>query len=97
VTKEFLPNLYCIEQFFGYFFSILTIFKNLFTIKAKPFMGSLPLMLNLLWDDCHLCHIKKMEKKTLVGLELHPSFDVSSPPKYCPQSHEVILNKGMKY
>ncbi len=37
-----------------------------------------------------------MEKKTLVGLELHPSFDVSSPPGCCPQSHEILLNKDMK-
>jgi hypothetical protein len=29
---------------------------------AKPSVGSLPLMLNLLWDDRHLCHMKKMEK-----------------------------------
>ncbi len=61
------------------------------------FFQKSPLKLNLLWDDCHLCHIKKMGKKTLVGLELHPSFDVSSPPSYCPQSHEIVLNKGMKY
>jgi hypothetical protein len=86
VTKEFLPNLYCEEQFFYYLFNILIVF----------FQKS-PLKLNLLWDDCHLCHIKKMGKKTLVGLELHPSFDVSSPPSYCPQSHEIVLNKGMKY
>jgi hypothetical protein len=29
-------------------------------------------------------------KSSLVGLELHPSFDVSSPPVCCPQSHEIL-------
>jgi len=28
---------------------------------------------------------------------LHPSFDASSSPGCCPQSHEILLNKGMKY
>jgi hypothetical protein len=32
-----------------------------------------------------------------IGPELHPSFDASSPPGRCPQSHEISLNKGMKY
>ncbi len=32
-----------------------------------------------------------------VGPDLHPSFDASSPPGCCPQSHEILLNKGMKY
>jgi len=32
-------------------------------------MGSLPLMLNHLQDDCHMCHIKKMKKKTLMPFE----------------------------
>jgi hypothetical protein len=33
------------------------------------------------------------------GPELHPSFDASSPlpAGCCPQSHEILLNKGMKY
>ncbi len=26
-----------------------------------------------------------------------PSFDASSPPGCCPQSNEILLNKGMKY
>ncbi len=26
-----------------------------------------------------------------------PSFDVSSPPSFWSQSHEILLNKGMKY
>ncbi len=38
-----------------------------------------------------------MEKKTLVGLELHPSFDVSSPLSCYTQSREILLIKGMKY
>jgi len=29
--------------------------------------------------------------------ELHPSFDAGSPPCSSPQSHEILLNKGMKY
>jgi len=29
--------------------------------------------------------------------ELHPSFDASSPPGYCRQRNEILLNKGMKY
>jgi hypothetical protein len=37
---------------------------------------------------------QKIRKKTLVGFELHPSFDVSSPPGCCPQSHEILLYKG---
>jgi hypothetical protein len=42
----------------------LTVFLNLFANKAKPSVGSLPLMLNLLWADRHpMCHIKKMKKK----------------------------------
>jgi hypothetical protein len=28
---------------------------------------------------------------------LHPSFDASSPPGCSPQSHEILLNQGMKY
>jgi hypothetical protein len=36
-------------------------------------------------------------KSCPVGRELHPSFDASSPPSCCPQSHEMLLNKGMKY
>jgi len=31
------------------------------------------------------------------GPELHPSFDASSPPGFCSRSHEILLNKGMKY
>jgi hypothetical protein len=33
--------------------------------------------------------------KSFVGLELHPSLDVSSPFNCCLQSHEMLLNKGM--
>jgi hypothetical protein len=29
--------------------------------------------------------------------ELHPLFDASSPPGCCRQSHEILLNQGMKY
>jgi hypothetical protein len=36
-------------------------------------------------------------KSCPVRLELHPSFDVSSPLGYCLQSHEMLLNKGIKY
>jgi hypothetical protein len=28
---------------------------------------------------------------------VQPSFDASSAPGCCPQSHEILLNKGMKY
>jgi hypothetical protein len=38
--------------------------------------------------------IELFVKSCHVGLELHPSFDVSSPLSYCPQSHEILLNKG---
>jgi hypothetical protein len=34
-------------------------------------------------------------KSCPIGLD--PSFDASSPPGCCPQSHEILLNKGMKY
>jgi hypothetical protein len=46
----------------------LIVFKNIFAIDVKPYVGSLPLMLNLLWDDHLLCHIKKMKKKILMGM-----------------------------
>jgi len=36
-------------------------------------------------------------KSCPVGPELHPSFDASSPLGCCPQSHENLLNKGLKY
>jgi hypothetical protein len=36
-------------------------------------------------------------KSCPVGPELHPSFDASSPPDCCPQIHEILLKKGMKY
>ncbi len=36
-------------------------------------------------------------KSCPVGPELDPSFDASSPPGCCLQSHEILLNKGMKY
>ncbi len=36
-------------------------------------------------------------KSCPVGPELHPSFDASSPPGCCPQSHEVLFNKGIEY
>jgi hypothetical protein len=36
-------------------------------------------------------------KSCSAGPELHPSFDASSPVGRCPQSHELLLNKGMKY
>jgi len=35
-------------------------------------------------------------KSCPVGPELHPSFDASSPPGCCPQSHENLLNKGFE-
>ncbi len=36
-------------------------------------------------------------KSCPIGLELHSSFDASSPLGYCLQNHEMLLNKGMKY
>jgi hypothetical protein len=29
---------------------------------------------------------------SFLGSEFYPSFDTSSPPGYCPQSHEILLN-----
>jgi len=29
-----------------------------------------------------------------IGPELHPSFDASSPPGCCPQSHEIVIKSG---
>jgi hypothetical protein len=40
---------------------------------------------------------KLFAKSCLVGLELHLSFDASSPLGCCLQSHEILLNKCMKY
>ncbi len=31
-------------------------------------------------------------RKALLGSEFYPSFDTSSPPGCCPQSHEILLN-----
>jgi hypothetical protein len=36
-------------------------------------------------------------KSCLGGPKLHPSFDVSSSLRCYLQSHEILLNKGMKY
>jgi hypothetical protein len=36
-------------------------------------------------------------KSCAFGPELYPSFDASYPPGCCLQSHELLLNKGMKY
>jgi len=50
----------------------------------------------------HICQISYQTielsgKSWPVGPELQPSFDASSPPGCCPQGHEILLNKGMKY
>jgi hypothetical protein len=43
-------------------------------------------------------HILELSVKScLVRPELHSSFDSLSTPGCCPQSHEMLLNKGMKY
>jgi len=43
-------------------------------------------------------HILELSVKSCpVPPELHSSFDSSSTPGCCPQSHEILLNKGMKY
>jgi hypothetical protein len=36
-------------------------------------------------------------KSCPLGPELHPSFDASPLHGCCPQSNEILLNKGMKY
>jgi hypothetical protein len=41
--------------------------------------------------------IRVSAKSCLGWFELHPSFDASSPLGCCLQSHEILLNKGMKY
>jgi len=41
--------------------------------------------------------LKLFVQSCSVGPELHPSFDAGSPPCSSPQSHEILLNKGMKY
>jgi hypothetical protein len=41
----------------------LIVFTKLVIIKAKSFMGSIPLMLTLLWNDGKACYIYKNEKK----------------------------------
>jgi len=33
----------------------------------------------------------------MLGLSCNPPFDVSSSPNCCLQSHEILLNKSMKY
>jgi len=63
--------------------SICHIFLN--SIITKP--------CNLGLNFC--CILELSIKSHPVGPELHPSFDASSP--YSPQSHEILLNKGMKY
>jgi hypothetical protein len=44
-----------------------------------------------------LCTLELSVKLCPVRPELYPSFDASSPPGCCLQSHEILLNKGMKY
>jgi hypothetical protein len=44
----------------------LIVFTKFVIIKAKSFMGSIPHMLNLLWNDGHPCYIYKNEKN-IVG------------------------------
>jgi hypothetical protein len=41
----------------------LIVFTKLVIIKAKSLMGSIPLMLTLLWNDGKACYIYKNEKK----------------------------------
>jgi hypothetical protein len=36
------------------------------------------------------------KKSCFLGPKLHPSFDASFPFSCCPQSHKILLNKGMK-
>ncbi len=51
-----------------------------------------------LCKDRNLCtYIRVIVKSCPVGPELHSSFDASSTPGCCPQSYEILLNKGMKY
>ncbi len=49
--------------FFAPFF-LKKMFK-IFTIKARSFVRSVPLMLILLWDNRHPCYITKMKKINL--------------------------------
>jgi len=41
--------------------------------------------------------LKLSIKSCPIGCELHPSFDASSFLGCCPQNHENLLNKGVKY
>jgi len=41
--------------------------------------------------------LKLSIKSCPIGCELHPSFDASSFLGCCPQNHEILLNKGVKY
>jgi hypothetical protein len=59
---------------------LLVFFSNLFAINAKPSVGSLPFMLNLLWDDRHLSHIKKMGKKKHWDSHTEHSWEHKSMP-----------------
>jgi hypothetical protein len=43
-------------------------------------------------DTCKALYIIELSLKScLVGPVLHCSFDASSPPGYCLQSHEILL------
>jgi hypothetical protein len=45
--------------------------------------------------DISLWHIFELfVKSCLVGLQLHPSFNVSSPLGYCQQSHDIFNKEG---
>jgi hypothetical protein len=39
-------------------------------------------------------HIKVIYKAMPLGLELHPSFDVLPPLKYCSQSNQIFFKEG---
>jgi hypothetical protein len=52
----------------------------------------------IILKNLSLWHILELSVKSCpVGPELHPSFDASSPPGCCRQSHEILLKNGMKY
>jgi hypothetical protein len=76
------------SSFFCLLYRALKSIVGLYLINPSDYMQ----YGNINWND-----IRVILKSCPVGPELHLSFDASSPPGCCPQSHEILSNKGMKY
>jgi len=60
-------------------------------MSSLSFISTFKQISHLFW-----CTLELSIKSCLIGTELQPSFDASSCPCCCMQSHEILLNKGMR-